>query len=153
MTKVFVGQVFSQLESGQIIYLYKEGDRQNDLINYYRSTMFISNRHVSIIAEYWRTNLMLVSFYSNTGQKIKFSIKFSCTFLQIWSHLLKKSLMENFIFYAVKNRDGSRILDLYIVINMIVKKVYKSVVYKSLQKRKKAKRDFNAGRQFLFLQI
>ena len=43
-----------------------------------------------------------------TGQKIKFFIKdfFSkCdqlrSFLRIWSHLLKKSLMENFIFCAV----------------------------------------------------
>ena len=43
-----------------------------------------------------------------TAQKMKFSIKdfFSkCdqihSFLRIWSHLLKKSLMENFIFYAV----------------------------------------------------
>ena len=41
-------------------------------------------------------------------QKMKFSIKdlFSkcdqiCSFLRIWSHLLKKSLMENFIFRAV----------------------------------------------------
>ena len=39
---------------------------------------------------------------------MKFSIKdfFSkydqiCSLLQIWSHLLKKSLMENFIFFAV----------------------------------------------------
>ena len=45
----------------------------------------------------------------NTAQKMKFSIKdFSnkCDQirrkLQIWSHLLKKSLMENFIFCAVK---------------------------------------------------
>ena len=44
----------------------------------------------------------------NTAQKMKFSIKdfFSkCDqigrFLRIWSHLLKKSSMENFIFYAV----------------------------------------------------
>ena len=44
----------------------------------------------------------------HTAQKIKFSIKdfFSkCdqirSFLQIWSHLLKKSLMENFIYCAV----------------------------------------------------
>ena len=43
-----------------------------------------------------------------TAQKMKLSIKdfFSkcdqiCSFLRIWSHLLKKSLMENFIFYAV----------------------------------------------------
>ena len=43
-----------------------------------------------------------------TAQKMKFSIKdfFSkcdqiCRKLLIWSHLLKKSLMENFIFCAV----------------------------------------------------
>ena len=48
------------------------------------------------------------SDYSNTAQKMKFSIKdfFSkCdqirSFLRIWSHLLKQSLMENFIFCAV----------------------------------------------------
>ena len=44
----------------------------------------------------------------NPAQKVKFSIKdfFSkydqiCRNLQIWSHLLKKSSMENFIFCAV----------------------------------------------------
>ena len=48
---------------------------------------------------------MLLTF---TAQKTKFSIKdfFSkCdqirNFLQIWSHLLKKSLLKNFIFCAV----------------------------------------------------
>ena len=42
-----------------------------------------------------------------TAQKMKFSIKdfFSkchqtCSLLRIWSHLLKKTLMENFVFYA-----------------------------------------------------
>ena len=46
--------------------------------------------------------------YVHTVQKMKFSMKdfFSkCdqirSFLWIWSHLLKKSLMENFIFCAV----------------------------------------------------
>ena len=41
-----------------------------------------------------------------TPQKMKFSIKdfFSkcdqiCSFLRIWSHLLKKSLMENLLFF------------------------------------------------------
>ena len=45
----------------------------------------------------------------NTSQKMKFSIKdfFSqCdqinNFLRIWSHLLKKSLTQNFIFCVVK---------------------------------------------------
>ena len=48
------------------------------------------------------------NFSTNTAQKIKFSIKdfFSkCdqirSFLRIWSHLLKKPLLENFIFRAV----------------------------------------------------
>ena len=52
-----------------------------------------------------------ISVITNTAQKIKFSIKnfFSkCDQirrkLRIWSHLLKKSLMENFIFCAVKKR-------------------------------------------------
>ena len=49
-----------------------------------------------------------------TAQKMKFSIKnyFSkCdqirSFLRIWSHLLKKSLMENFIFCAVNVKVAS----------------------------------------------
>ena len=36
-----------------------------------------------------------------TAQKMKFSIKDFFSFLRIWSHLLKKSLMENFILFAV----------------------------------------------------
>ena len=49
--------------------------------------------------------------FSNTAQTMNFSIKdfFSkCdqirSFLRVWSHLLKKSLMENFVFRAVKGR-------------------------------------------------
>ena len=45
-----------------------------------------------------------------TAQKMKFSIKDFFTkcdqihsFLRIWSHLLKKSLVENFIFCAVSH--------------------------------------------------
>ena len=48
------------------------------------------------------------NYFSCTAQKMKFSIKglFSkCDQirwkLRIWSHLLKKSLTKNFIFYAV----------------------------------------------------
>ena len=42
---------------------------------------------------------------SNTARKTKFSFKdFFSNFLRIWSHLLKKSLMENFIFRAVKDQ-------------------------------------------------
>ena len=58
-------------------------------------------------------SFFLMQNITNTAQKMKFSIKdfFSkCnqiqSFLRIWSHLIKKSLMENFIFCAVKQIDG-----------------------------------------------
>ena len=38
----------------------------------------------------------------NTAQKMKFSFRDFFRNLRIWSHLLKKALMENFIFCAVK---------------------------------------------------
>ena len=51
---------------------------------------------------------MIDVFFNSTAQKTKFYIKdflSKCdqirSFLRIWSHLLKKSLMENFIFCAV----------------------------------------------------
>ena len=52
---------------------------------------------------------MIISTLANNAEKVKFFIKgfFSkCdqirSFLRIWSHLLKKSLMKNFIFCALK---------------------------------------------------
>ena len=42
-----------------------------------------------------------VKFRAFTTQKMKFSITDFFSTLQIWSHLLKKSVMENFIFCAV----------------------------------------------------
>ena len=52
--------------------------------------------------------LMKVINFQDTTQKMKFSVKdfFSKrdqirSFLRIWSHLLKKSLMENFVFCAM----------------------------------------------------
>ena len=57
----------------------------------------------------YETNNILRKKYTSLHKKFKFSIKdfFSkCDqiryFLWIWSHLLKKSLMENFIFCAVR---------------------------------------------------
>ena len=62
---------------------------------------------ISIVKE---TEIAQVGSSTNTAQKMKFSIKdfFSkCdqiySFLRFWSHLLKKSLMENFVFCAVKD--------------------------------------------------
>ena len=53
-------------------------------------------------------NSKLIVYLSYTAQKMKFSIKDFCSKcdqiqrkLRIWSRLLKKSLMENFIFCAV----------------------------------------------------
>ena len=55
---------------------------------------------------------------SDTRQKMKFSIKYffsKCdqigSFLRIWSHLLKKSLIENFIFCAVWIKKGYKKAD------------------------------------------
>ena len=49
-----------------------------------------------------------VIYHKSTAQKMKFFINdfFSkcdqiCSFLRVWSHLLRKSLMKNFIFCAV----------------------------------------------------
>ena len=39
-----------------------------------------------------------------TAQKMMFSMKDFCRKLCIWSHLLKKSVMENFILYSVDTR-------------------------------------------------
>ena len=54
------------------------------------------------------------SYICDTAQKMKFSIRaFSSkcdqihSFLRIWSHLLKKSLMEKFVFYAAHAISGS----------------------------------------------
>ena len=65
-----------------------------------------------LFKDFWDNNLdlfiPLIQWQINTAQKMKFSIKdfFSkCdqigSFLWIWSHLLKKSLMKNLIFCAV----------------------------------------------------
>ena len=43
----------------------------------------------------------------NTAQKMKFSITDFFSKLRIWSYLLKKSLLENFIFLCSKNYDSA----------------------------------------------
>ena len=69
----------------------------------------------------------------DTAQKLKFSIKYffsKCdqihSFLRIWSHLLKRSLMENFIFCAVW--PSSEILDQLLIPPLnLVKQISKSL--------------------------
>ena len=63
----------------------------------------------SIIFHFQKSNSGSSYRKENTEQKMKFSIKYFFykydqihSFLRIWSHLLKKSLMENFIFRAVE---------------------------------------------------
>ena len=82
-----------------------------------------------IIVVYYNTfcpykyfSIQFLPGYVKHLQKMKFSIKdfFSkCdqirSFLRVWSHLLKKYLMENFIFCAVKS-DNSKMIKLYKVI-------------------------------------
>ena len=72
------------------------------------SKMFhITSKHCSIFSNTSPANW--VTYRTNTAQKRKFPIKdiFSkciqiLSFLRIWSHLLKKSLMKSFIFCVVK---------------------------------------------------
>ena len=65
---------------------------------------------------YWTYSLLDLSIKVCTAQKMKFSVKdfFSkCDpirrRLQIWSHLLKKSLMENCIFCVVMHGFSSKV--------------------------------------------
>ena len=66
---------------------------------------------------------------TSTAQKLKFSIKdfFSkydqiCHFLRIWSHLVKKSLVENFFLVQCRALLSGSILDLFINFEMSLKK-------------------------------
>ena len=60
--------------------------------------IFLMDRETTVVKkcfQIWRSGML--------HKKMKFSFKnfFSKSFLRIWSHLLKKSLMENFIFGPV----------------------------------------------------
>ena len=79
----------------------------------------ISLNVISNVSSLFQT--LVVSNISSTAQKIKFSIKdfFSkCDQirrkLQIWSHLLKKSLIENFDFCAEKLNQNRSLLVFFI---------------------------------------
>ena len=63
-----------------------------------------------------KKNGLLVLLKSTTAEKMKFTIKDFCSkcdqirsFLRMWSHLLKKSLVGNFIFCAVYIHDQSEV--------------------------------------------
>ena len=89
-------------------------DNDADLLSNEKEPMELFNQNYINIAENSSGNEPS-SIGDCTAQKIKFSIKdfFSkCdqirSFLRIWSHLLKKSLMKNFIFCAVLLKCFSR---------------------------------------------
>ena len=72
------------------------------LLHYERRTTNDLQQRIKL-QENLTTILCQAEFTFYTTEKMKFSIKdfFSKDDLRIWSHLLKKSLMENFIFCAV----------------------------------------------------
>ena len=89
---------------------------QIHLLYFFLSSVFISMH--GFIQAFWLHVITLYSFFNtipwfdavfNTAQKMKFFIKgfFSkcdqiSSFLRIWSHLMKRSLIKNFIFCAMK---------------------------------------------------
>ena len=82
---------------------------------------------------------------SKTAQKIKFSIlEFSskcdqiCSILRIWSHLLKKSLSENFIFRAeedIRRATNSDLKDLKSITLIVYGTLLKTARYHRAQYR------------------
>ena len=70
--------------------------------------------NIQYLSRYTKTDMkILQQIRLHTAQKMGFSSKdFFCkcdqisSFLQIWSHLLKKSLIENFIFCAVSYKNS-----------------------------------------------
>ena len=79
---------------------------------------------------------------------MKFSIKdfFSkcdqiCSFLRIWSHLLKKSLMENFIFCAVLEQ-ATALLDLASHMKRFPSQLLKLSIHKRVKKKKTLEENF-----------
>ena len=114
-----------------IVYISSVMKRQNSFFEIRKIHFWSSNRRCSVKGVlFWRLYFkniceeLLFSFaefqqrisslrpeksLTHTAQKMKFSIKdFLCkcdqilSFLRIWSHSLKKSLMGNFIFWAVR---------------------------------------------------
>ena len=100
-----LGTVISYLKKMKKI--YKSSDTLSPLSS---TDISIFNQKLAVFIILGNKDKNCVSIH-NTAQKMKFSIKdfFSkCdqirSFLRIWSHLLKKSLMANFIFCAVSVR-------------------------------------------------
>ena len=97
--------------------MFKVNNKNTRLTSIWKATLtsswclywYFGTKYIQCFVAFVRFGLKWFNWTSTvTVQKIKFAIKdfFSkCdqirSFLRIWSHLLKKSLMENFIFCAV----------------------------------------------------
>ena len=98
---------FKTLETNKYIHFYLNRPPRSHInplhfrrVNCLPANDSVENCIANTVFKYWNRI---------TARKMKFSIKdfFSkcdqiCSFLRIWSHLLKKSSMENFIFCAVR---------------------------------------------------
>ena len=69
----------------------------------------LGNVHFLFKTKHLKTSQNVSNHFSDTAQKMKFSIKDFFGkydgFLRIWPHLLKKSLKENFIFLCSVTRE------------------------------------------------
>ena len=102
----------SQALSNTHTYLYEYDIRIFRQLNNVTEIENVLNKEFASVMQLVCYNKLSIHFgkdKTNTAQKIKFSIKgFFCkcvkvrSFMPIWSHLLKKSLIENFIFCAVQ---------------------------------------------------
>ena len=87
--------------------------RRYDVVRH-RTTSYRHWNDVLYTIKWMKESLLwqIMFMHMSTAQKMKFSINdflSKCdqirSFLRIWSHLLKKSLMENFIFCVVEDAD------------------------------------------------
>ena len=95
-----------------------------------------------------------------TAQKKKFSIKYffsKCdqirSFLRIWSHLLKKSLMENFIFCALLDTKviNDNLIKVDVFINMTLEALEEKIRTLEMEGKIVNKKFDNAGSFYTLL--
>ena len=106
-------------------------------------------------------NQITLHISATTAQKMKFSTKYffsKCdqirNFLQIWSHLLKKSLMENFIFCTVNSPTSEHKKDYSLTLSNLVIKRDIQIVTSIRFFKEEILRKHNSGElEYFFCQI
>ena len=101
---------FSSYENPKLkVKLWRVGARERKTRAFFVQFIFSEGNFFKICVFISLYSVLNIVYGNFNAQKMKFSIKDffnKCnqirSFLRIWSHLLKKSLMENFIFSAVK---------------------------------------------------